>query len=49
MGNMNNIYVLNFITEKRLGAKGNFMALFVDFKALLPSVNKGILWEVLKE
>lgn len=49
MGTMDNIYTLNYIVNKNLGKKGGkLIALFVDFKAAFPSVNRGLLWRVLE-
>ncbi|XP_043468318.1 uncharacterized protein LOC122502364 [Leptopilina heterotoma] len=50
MGTLDNIYVLNYLVSRNLGRKGGkLMATFVDIKAVFPSVNRGLLWEVLKE
>ncbi|XP_051161831.1 uncharacterized protein LOC127281899 [Leptopilina boulardi] len=50
MGTMDNIYVLNYIVNRNLGrSNGKLVATFVDLKAAFPSVNRGILWKVLKE
>lgn len=50
IGTVDNIYVLNFLVNNRLKEeKGKLLAAFVDFKAAFPSVNRGILWKVMRE
>ncbi|XP_043481252.1 uncharacterized protein LOC122510560 [Leptopilina heterotoma] len=47
---MDNIYVLNYLVNRNLGkSNGKLVASFVDLKAAFPSVNRGILWRVVRE
>jgi len=44
MGTMDNIYVLNYLVNKKLEAKkGKIIAMFVDLKAAFDSMNREIL------
>ncbi|XP_051169309.1 uncharacterized protein LOC127286774 [Leptopilina boulardi] len=50
MGTIDNIYVINYLINRNLrGKNGKLIATFVDFKAAFPSVNRGVLWRVLRE
>ncbi|XP_033225093.1 uncharacterized protein LOC117178016 [Belonocnema kinseyi] len=50
MGNIDNVYVLNYLVNRNLGRKkGKLVAFFVDFKAKFDSVNSRILWATMKE
>ncbi|XP_051167789.1 uncharacterized protein LOC127285695 [Leptopilina boulardi] len=50
MGTLDNIYVLNYLVNRNLGReKGKLVTVFVDFKAAFPSVNRGVLWRVMRE
>ncbi|XP_051155795.1 uncharacterized protein LOC127278239 [Leptopilina boulardi] len=50
MGTMDHIYTLNYLVSRNLARKkGKLLALFVDFKGAFPSVNRSILWEVMRK
>ncbi|XP_043464490.1 uncharacterized protein LOC122499949 [Leptopilina heterotoma] len=50
MGTVDNIYALNFLVNRSIKKeKGKLVAVFVDFKAAFPSVNRGILWKTLRD
>lgn len=49
MGTLDNIYALNFFVNRSLKEEnGKLVAVFVDFKAAFPSVNRGVLWKTMK-
>ena len=49
MGTIDNIYILNYLVNRNLGRKkGKLIALFVDFKAALDSVNRRVLWKEIR-
>ena len=46
LGTIDNIYTLNYLVNRNLGRKkGKLIALFVDFKAAINSVNRRLLWK----
>lgn len=50
MGTMDNIYVINYLINKRLGIRGGkLVALFVDLKAAFDSVDREVLLEAMKD
>ena len=50
MGTIDNNYTLNYLVNRNLGMKkGKLIALFVDFKAALESVNRRVLWKGMRE
>lgn len=50
MGTMDNIYVINYLINKRLGIReGKLVALFVDLKAAFDSVDREVLLEAMKD
>lgn len=47
---MNNVYTLNYIVNRQIGKKGGKMvALIVDLRAAFNSVDRGELWETMRE
>lgn len=50
MGTIDNIYVLNYLVNKKLGTrKGKVIAMFVDLKAAFDSVDRGVLIEAMRK
>lgn len=50
MGMIDNIYVLNYLIQRRIERKdGKLLAFFVDLRAAFDSVDKGILVNAMKE
>lgn len=50
MGTVDNIYVLNYLVNKKLGMKkGKVIAMFVDLKAAFDSMDRGVLMEAMRQ
>lgn len=50
MGIMDNIYVINYLSNKQLGRKGGGMvAFFADLKAAFDSVDRGVLIDAMRK
>ena len=45
---IDNIYILNHITQKAKNKKKRIYAMFVDFKAAFDTVDRNILWEIME-
>lgn len=43
-----NIHVLQHVVDKELAGRGKEYAFFVELKGTFPSVDRGILWEVIE-
>jgi len=49
MGTMDNIYVLNYLINRQLGKGKKVVAMFVDLKAVFDTVDRKVLYRVMKE
>jgi len=49
VGTMDNIYVVNYLVNRQLGKKKKVVGLFVDLKAAFDSVDRGVLYQTMRE